>query len=104
MNEKLLLLKIKLELAKLKINESYRASNYLAEIILEMIIKGDDSRAGYLSAVDDVGEKFNVAHSSIVLGVSSLMHDCELDKDEKFHSLNIYKKIRCVKDNILKAM
>lgn len=104
MDEKLLLLKIKLTLAKMKINESYRASNYLAEIILNMTTSGDDSKSGYLSAVDVVGEKFKVAHSSIVLGVSNLLRDSELAQDEKFCCLNIYRKIRYVKDYILKAM
>lgn len=104
MDEKLLLLKIKLTLAKMKINESYRASNYLAEIILNIVTSGDDSKSGYLNAVDVVGEKFNIAHSSIVLAVSNLLRGCELTQDEQFAHLNIYRKIRYVKDYILKAM
>lgn len=104
MNEKLLLLKIRLTLAKMKINESYRASNYLAEIILNIITSGDDSKSGYLNAVDVVSEKFKIAHSSIVLGVSNLLRDCELTQDDKFSHLNIYRKIRYVKDYVLKAM
>ncbi len=104
MDEKLLLLKIKLTLAKLKINESYRASNYLAEIIFNIVICGDDSRSGYLTAVDNVGHKFCIAHSSIVLSVSNLLRECELNKDERFNRLNVYKKIRYVKDYILRAM
>lgn len=102
MNENLLLLNIRLTLAKLKINESYRASNYLANIILNLVVSGDDSRLGYVSAVENVGQKFNVERSSIVLGVSNLLRECDLVQNEKFCQLNVYKKIRYVKDLIMK--
>lgn len=104
MSEKLLLLKIKLALAKLKINESYRASNYLAEIILNLVVSGDDSRSGYTSAINVVKNKFSVAYNSIALGVSSLLRECELMQDCKFEQLSFYKKIKYVKNYILKAI
>ena len=104
MDEKLLLLNIRLTLAKLKINESYRASNYLANIILKLVVSGDDSRLGYVSAVENVGQQFNVERSSVVLGVSNLLRECDLVQNEKFCQLNVYKKIRYVKDLVMKAV
>ena len=104
MNEKLILLKIRLELAKLQINESYRASNYLAEIILEMILQGDDSKSCYLMASNKVEQKFNIAHSSVVLGISNLLRESKFAENEDFKNLNIYKKIRFVKNYIVRAM
>ena len=43
MNQNLLYLKIKVALAEMKINEVYNASEYLAQVILFLMVNHDDS-------------------------------------------------------------
>ena len=99
MTVELLTLKVKLALAKLDFCESYRASNYLAEIIIYMISHEDDSKECCFEAVEEVKKKYSIAYSTILLGIDGAFKRSYTTKS--CPPINrFYKKILFIKDKV----
>lgn len=98
MNQNLLYLKIKVALAEMKINEVYNASEYLAQVILFLMVNHDDSKQCFKQAVDNAHITFNIAPSTITISIAKLLRNSDLSAYPEVNAFNdIYKKVVCLK-------